>query len=137
MSSPAARAVAQEVMAEVGKGRRPILRKIARKHGYSQHVADSPKKITKTKAYQEVLAPLVVRLEKERDAVIERLEKTRSKAKYRDLIDGLDKLTKNLQLLTGGATQNIAIKPIYAGRSVETLPKHNGDKTNLPTHTED
>jgi len=43
---------------------------------------------------------------RERDRLIEALShKKLSKEKYRDMIDGLDKLTKNIQLLNGGATE--------------------------------
>lgn len=108
MASVAAKAVAKEVVEMVGKGKRPNITKIAQKKGYSPSMARSGK-VQKTKSYQAELSPLVQRLEEERDAVVEALKKKRKGAKYRDLIDGLDKITKNLQLLTGGATQNIAI----------------------------
>ncbi len=108
MASIAAREVAREVMGMVGKGKRPNVTKIAIEKGYSPITADGGK-IQKTKTYKETIRPLVQRLETERDEIIKRLEATRNKAKYRDLIDGLDKITKNIQLLTGGSTQNIAI----------------------------
>ena len=108
MASVAAKEVAKEVLGTIGKGKRPNITKIAIKKGYSPKTANSGQ-VQKTKTYKAELAPLVTRLEQERDAIVEALKKKRGKAKYRDLIDGLDKVTKNLQLLTGGATQNIAI----------------------------
>ena len=107
MGSIAAKAVGQEVIETLGKSRKVVLGRIARKHGYSLHTADTPKNITNTKSYQAVVLPLVTKLELERNEIIERLKVTRGKAKYRDLIDGFDKITKNLQLITGGATENV------------------------------
>jgi hypothetical protein len=43
----------------------------------------------------------------EREKIINGLNRVRSRAKYRDLIDGLDKTTKNIQLLTGKDTEKI------------------------------
>jgi hypothetical protein len=108
MGSIAAAEVAREVIRTVGKGRKPHLTKIAISKGYSLQSARVGKPI-QTKTYKAEIKPLVSRLEEERDAIMERLKKTRNKAKYRDLIDGMDKVTKNIQLLTGGATQNIAV----------------------------
>lgn len=105
MGSLAAKEVAKEVLETIGKGKKPNLGKIARKKGYADNTADNPKLITETQSYQEVISPVVQALIDERDAVIKRLKKTRNKAKYRDLIDGLDKITKNIQLLTGGETE--------------------------------
>lgn len=110
MASIAAKEVAKEVLETLGKGKRPNLGKIARKKGYANNTADNPKGITETKSYQEVMNPVVEALIQERKAIIERLKKTRSKAKYRDLIDGLDKITKNIQLLSGGKTANEELK---------------------------
>lgn len=106
--SDAARAVARDVLESVGKGKIPNKTKIAIKRGYAPTTAGAGR-VTQTKTYQREIAPLVQRLEDERNAIVERLKKTRNKAKYRDLIDGLDKITKNIQLLTGGATANVAI----------------------------
>lgn len=109
MASIAAKQVAQEVLETLGKGEKPNLGKIARRKGYSDNTADNPKNITETKSYKEEVRPLVEQLEAERQAVVTRLMVVRDKASYRDLIDGLDKITKNIQLLTGRATENIGM----------------------------
>jgi len=111
MSSQAAKGVAKEVLEIIGKGKKPNISKIAPKHGYAQSTADSGQ-VQKTKTYQKELKPLVDRLVDERDAIITRLQKTRGKAKYRDLIDGLDKVTKVHQLLTGGKTENLGLEDL-------------------------
>ena len=108
MASIAAREVARAVIKEVERGGRPSIIKIAPKKGYSIRTAQSGK-IQKTKTFQKEIFPIVASLEIERRRAIEMLPKRIKKAKYRDLVDGIDKFTKNLQLLTGGATQNIAL----------------------------
>lgn len=108
MGSINAENVAKEVLVTIGKGKKPSVRAIAPKFGYSPKTAGSGL-IQKTKSYRRVLKPLVDQLEAERQAIMARLPKVRNKAKYRDLMDGLDKVTKTHQLLTGGATENVAV----------------------------
>lgn len=107
-TSQAAKAVAREVIREVGNGRRPHKTKIQIKHGYSRESARSGKAL-KTKSYKEEIQPIVDRLEIERDRAVRLMSKKIGKAKYRDLVDSVDKLTKNLRLLTGESTANVAI----------------------------
>jgi hypothetical protein len=98
---------AEEVIATLRKGAKVSIRKIAKSKGYSQAVADHPKQIVETDSYQSVMQPFVKKMEKERDRLIKALSiKNLDTEKYRDLIDGLDKLTKNIQLLSGGRTAN-------------------------------
>lgn len=103
MTSENAKAVALEVSETIRKGEKVVLGKIIRKR-YSQSTSESPQIVTTTKSYQAVMKPIVEQLEAEREAIIARLRVTRNKAKYRDLIDGLDKTTKNIQLLSGEPT---------------------------------
>jgi len=93
----------KKVINEVAKG--STLASAQRKAGYAQATIRSAK-IQKTKKFKKAVLPIVQKLEDERNAIIERLKKTRNKAKYRDLMDGLDKTTKNIQLLTGGKTED-------------------------------
>lgn len=53
---------------------------------------------------REELDPIVTELEAHRTEVLKRMRKEYSKARYRDLSDSLDKLTKQVQLLSGKAT---------------------------------
>lgn len=109
MASEAAQAVAKDVLTSVRKGLIPNKGEIIKERGYSVSVSKKPKKVTETKSYKDVIYPVVQRLEEERQRAIEALPKLIGKAKYRDAIDAIDKLTKNHQLLTGGATANVAI----------------------------
>lgn len=109
MGSIAARQVAKEVVEKVRKGEKINLGKIQRAHGYSKKSAISMK-ATATKSYKEVINPVVKAMMVERDRAIEAMAIKLPKAKYRDVVDAADKLTKNIQLLTGGKTDNSGIE---------------------------
>ena len=104
------RAVAREVLENLRQGKKPDIGKIALKHGYAETTANSGM-IQTTKAYKEYLAEenaaTAELMSIERSRAIAEMPAKIKKARYRDLIDATDKLTKNHQLLTGGATENI------------------------------
>ena len=107
MSSLAAKQVAREVLETIGKGEKPNLGKIIKKKGYAHKTSLNPQEVTNTKSYQDEISPVIRAMEKERERLIEALgKKNLSKEKYRDMVDGIDKLTKNTQLLNGGKTSN-------------------------------
>lgn len=129
MASIAAKEVAKEVLETLGRGERPILGKIVKKKGYSDKMALNPKEVTKTKSYQGIISPIVEKMVQERDRLIEALShKKLSKEKYRDMIDGLDKLTKNIQLLSGGETERV--------QNIVVLPQELIDKNATSSSTE-
>lgn len=111
MASDTAKAVAQEVIANLRKptGKRKSKKEILAKHGYAPSVQDHPDIVTETASYRSVVDPVVQRMIAERDRAIAAMAGQIGKAKYRDLVDAADKLTKNIQLLTGGSTANIAV----------------------------
>ena len=105
MSSIAAREVAKEVLETVRAGKRPVLGQILIRKGYSKITATVPTQVTNTRSYKEVMLPAVRAMETERNRLIQFLStKNLKRERYRDMIDGIDKLTKNIQLLTGGRT---------------------------------
>lgn len=107
----AGREVAMDVLQAVRKGEKPNLQKIQLKHGYTKNSAKAMR-ATLTKGYKETISSVVEGLEKERNRLIRALSKRDlSNEKYKDMMDGVDKLTKNIQLLNGGATerQSLAI----------------------------
>lgn len=106
--SNSARAVAHEVIERVRKGKKVSVRAIAIRRGYSPSSASS-NKVQNTKSYQEVIQPVIAQMERERQRAIDLMPKASKKAKYRDLVDATDKLTKNIQLLHGRSTSNVAI----------------------------
>lgn len=90
----------------VAKGSKESLAKIMVEAGYSAKTARAPQKLTESRGFKLEAIPLIKRLEQARDKAIERMGKTLDKATYRDTAYSIDVLTKNLQLLTGGATEN-------------------------------
>lgn len=110
MASVNAKAVAQEISETLGKGKKVNLGKILKKYGYSDSTSKTPKNVLDTESFKTEIDPFVKAMIEERDAVILRMKKVRGKAKYRDLTDALDKITKNIQLLNGGKTANEVIQ---------------------------
>lgn len=105
MASENAKAVAEEVLETMGKGKKVSVSAIARKHGYSHNTAKNPKQIRNTQSYKKIVDPIIAKMIKERDAALAAMASKRKKATYRDLSSGFDRLTKNIQLLTGGDTE--------------------------------
>lgn len=107
MSSIDAKAVAQKVSESIRKGKKVKLGEIIRATGYAISTSESPQIVTQTKSYQEEISPVVERWIRQRDRLTESLEnKDLDKETLRDTMDAIDKLTKNIQLLTGGKTGN-------------------------------
>lgn len=74
---------------------------------YSESISKSPDVIINSKGVQEELKPIIKELEKERNRAIKAMRGKISDAKYRDLVDSVDKMTKNIQLLSGKETESI------------------------------
>ena len=82
--------------------------KSMREVGYEPSTADTPSNLTESKGYQQLMNPIVLKLEEKRRVVIDALTDDKINAeKAKDLTDMMDKLTKNIQLLGGGATENV------------------------------
>ena len=58
---------------------------------------------------EDELDPLITSLEKERNRALKQLTKKITKAKYRDLVDAIDKFTKVIQLLSGKPTERVGL----------------------------
>lgn len=110
MASIDAQLVAKEVSENIRKGKKVVLGKIIRKRGYATSTSEAPQRVTQTKSYQDANAPVVKRLVKERDRFIKALEnKDLDDETTKDIINSIDTLTKNIQLLTGGKTENTGV----------------------------
>jgi len=110
MGSIDAKNVAKEVLEIIGTNKKVSLRKIIKKNGYAQNTADNPKLVTETQSYKDVIDPIVERWRKERERITKAMEeKDLSKEQYKVLADSMDTITKNIQLLTGGKTENNGI----------------------------
>jgi hypothetical protein len=108
MASEDAKQVARDVLESVGNGQKTVLRKIIKKNGYAQNTADSPKQVTETKSYKEVINPVVNKWIRERDRLTKELEsRDLTGERYETVIKSIDIITKNIQLLSGKETERI------------------------------
>ena len=61
---------------------------------------------------QKALKPILERYQKELDAVLAAMElKNKDSEQYKTLVDAADKIQKQIQLLSGGATATIRFRP--------------------------
>ena len=110
MGSVMAEAVARERIKQVERGGESSITKIAPKKGYSIRTAQSGK-IQKTESYKKVISPYTQRLQKHQAKVLKAMEsKDLDEEEYKVLADSLAKITHDVQLLTGGSTENLAQK---------------------------
>ena len=107
----AAKLMVEERLSQTGKNR--TKGKILKEAGYSNDKANQPSRVLETKGYKEaekaVSEPIILQMKKERDAALRAMNNKREKASYNDLITAADKLTRNIQLLEGGSTENISV----------------------------
>lgn len=74
--------------------------------GYSDIQSKNPHQIFASETIKEGLTDVAEKLASERDRILKELNtKDLTEEKYKDLVDSLDKLNKNYQLSTGGATE--------------------------------
>ena len=83
-----------------------------RKAKYSKAYAKNSHKMRKTKAFQEATMSVVDEFEQARRRAFALIKRKEAKAKYRDLTDGVDKFTKNIQLLKGKPTERYDLSGI-------------------------
>ena len=115
-----AKAVAEEVKRKVIKGEKIVMGKIIKKHGYSDGISKQPIRVRKTQSYQEEMKPIVEQLERERQRIISEMEnKDLTQVQYGELGRMVDIFTKNIQLLSGGATERIEDK--FNDEQIDTI----------------
>ena len=101
------------------------LGQLLKEAGYSDASAHNPKIILESKEIQEGLNDVIADLEElRRDALKALKEKDLSEERYSDIVKGIDTLTKNHQLLTGGETERnnapVLVKFIKDGAEGDT-----------------
>lgn len=132
MGSLNAQMVGMKVLENIGKNKRVNLGKIIKDAGYSKNTALTPTLVTNTKSYQKAIElekrPLIDGLQKEINRIKDALaSKNLKNEEYRVLIGSLDVLTKNYQLLSGGATE----------RQVFVLPAEVMERNQIQSSKED
>ena len=137
MSSINATNVANEVLETVRKQKKVKLGEIIKRNGYALTTSTVPSQVTNTKSYKAVLAPVVKRWVSIRDNLTKELEeKDLTEESMRDIVDTIDKLTKNIQLLTGGNTENVGVIPIM-DIFKQDVSSSNGNEKDSTTPQED
>ena len=79
--------------------------KILDESGYSKNVSKAPSIVYDSKAVKDGVKGIIKQLEQERQRAIDNLKGKINKAGYNHIITGIDVLTKNIQLLSGEATE--------------------------------
>jgi len=100
--------------------------------GYSENTAHTPQKLTESDGYKEIAEPIVKQMEKERQRAIKALSlKNLDDVSYEKISDVIDKLTKNIQLLTGGETERskVIVVPneIFTKYATSSSPENNSE----------
>jgi predicted metalloprotease len=114
-----AAAVAKEVVEKVSKGEKVVMGKIMKKHGYSKHTSKQPDKVRETTSYKEIVDPVAAKMMDARVNILDELVRkgrirTYKKEKLIFLSTTLKNLTHDIQLLTGGQTENTGIDKYIA-----------------------
>jgi hypothetical protein len=110
MGSIKAQKMAMEVSESIKSAKPSTFEKLAIKSGYSLSSAKRSTQITRTKSFKAALlaenAPLLAGIQEEINAIKNAMAaKDKNHEDYRVLVGSLDLLTKNYQLLSGGATE--------------------------------
>lgn len=76
--------------------------------GYSKNTARCPSKVFGSLEAKEVIEPFLAKLEKERVRLIDNISlKNLDDVQYEAAVRSMDMITKNTQLLSGKATENV------------------------------
>jgi len=94
--------------------------------GYSEKNARQQSTILDS--IKDKVKPIVDRLKDERDRALALMSKKITDAKYRDLVDSTDKMTRNIQLLSDKPTDNI--KNILTKEQVDEILTRRTKKDN-------
>lgn len=108
MATPKQEKLLKLLMENYGElGNTKSLGELLKQAGYSAASAKNPKIILEGKEMQEGINNVVSDLELLRQQALDELKsRDISKERYADVVKGVDTLTKNHQLLTGGSTEN-------------------------------
>lgn len=118
-----AKQVAKDVQKAIVTGEKVILGEIVEKRGYSPSTVINPKRVTNTHSYKEEMYDFVKELTKQRDRALKALaNKDLSLEEVKTLTNAVDTLNKNVQLASGGNTENIGISLQIS----EEIAKKNG-----------
>jgi hypothetical protein len=135
MATPKQEKLIRLVRENMGKvGNTKTLGELMLEAGYAQSTADNPYEIFESPAVQGGLEDLLKMLDDKRRMAINKITEDKlDKTSPRDLAYIGDVLTKNHQLLSGGATANIVL-PIANIFNVPDSNKHTEDSSTQETN---
>ena len=118
--------VANDVLENLRKHKKVNKGQIILKRGYAPSVATAPTVVTNTKSYQSVISPVVDQMVRARDRALKEINsRVLNIVQYADLVTAINKLSHDIQILSGGATENINIKPLA---TLDELRQNNSNK---------
>lgn len=92
------------------KGQSKTLGQMMLEAGYSENQAKNPYQILETQGVQDGVSDVVQKMERERNRILlELAAKDLEKERHKDLVDSMDKMTKNIQLLSGKETERAGV----------------------------
>lgn len=105
---------AKKMKEQLANGERVNCKKAMMEVGYTENSAiqNSAKQ---TESFKNEMKDILKRMEQERDKALEKMEKVRDDATYRDLGDVVNKLTNQIQLLSGRSTANDTVNFVWKG----------------------
>lgn len=129
MASETAKAVARDVAKALDTKGKVVLGKIVENRGYGESTIKNPKRVQDTQSYKTEMNPIVARWQTEITRIQAELEKKNlSDEKYKDLVDSMDKLNKQVQLATGGVTERVGIQMSDEERLLANQALENSDE---------
>lgn len=95
------------LLANPGKSKKQVLKEA----GYSDGMAKNPQDVIESVGYKEAAKPFVEQMEEERQRLIDSMKtKSLDEVGYRDHVASVDTFTKNIQLLSGRATERAEVR---------------------------
>ncbi len=107
------KAVGEAMAVEISAGNKPSLKKIMQSLGYPPEMLTPGqlKMVKKQMDYKAGAEPYLKRLEKHREDILGAMEtKDLKEEQYRTLVEAQSKVTHDVQLLSGGKTENVGVE---------------------------
>jgi len=95
------------------KGNTKSLGQMLLEAGYEESIAKNPYRILESETVKEGLSETVKKMKKIRNKALKTLDnKSLDEEKPKDVVDIVDKLQKNIQLLSGEETERVGLKQV-------------------------
>lgn len=130
MPTPKQEKVIKKTLENLRKGNTKTKGEILREVGYKESVSTAPSIVYDSKGVREGLDPIIGKMIKHRDRIVELMVEKVDEAKYAELTTALDKVTKNIELLSGNPTERTedTIDTSHLDTLIEELKDKGKDK---------